>query len=114
MLIKVKDTGTKLCHRVPHGFPCVGARCMAWRWAEEAKSVFPAFVAAGPGVNREPAERPPGVGEDWTWRSAQEDQDAFLGGWVEPKTAAEARAVNFNTEERHGYCGAIGEPEYPA
>lgn len=113
MLIRITEAKSKTCHRVPHGFPCIGDKCMAWRWGEAAKRAIPRSVDAGKGFTVEPT-RPATVGPDWIWHSAVEDQKEFWSGWREPQASAQERANEFNNLARRGYCGLVGSPEEEA
>lgn len=86
-----------VCYRSSDKDPqrCIGADCMAWRFATEPRRRF--FVAQDDEAKVEP-ERPSSVPPSWTF----EPSDGDRAGWLEPEAEAVRRA--------RGYCGLAGMP----
>jgi hypothetical protein len=100
-----EDTAlTKLCpaHLMREGL-CVGANCMAWRWAKPEQTKKTMCQIRGATI--EP-ERPKNVPDSWEWVPYSKNRkpgnavefDYEPAHWREPK------------KERKGYCGLAGLP----
>lgn len=80
---------------------CVGAACMAWRWADAYPCQRIRHCIDSRAVT-EP-ERPSSVPASWVFEPYDATDADLYAQWVEPKDEAQAR--------RRGYCGLAGKPE---
>lgn len=105
MIVTEKDAAEKACVNDQATFdgrigtPCMGSRCMAWRWAEapvqRAAVRHTMFQAATP------EHRPRNVPEEWEFvPHDRETGDSAM--WVEPEG-----------RDRTGFCGLAGQPAFP-
>jgi hypothetical protein len=77
---------------------CVGADCMAWRWATSPR--YQRIYCSDPSATVEPSTRPARVAlEGWVFEPLDGLERAH---WREPEGAYNAR--------RLGYCGLAGRP----
>lgn len=75
---------------------CIGPRCMAWRWGGDHPE--PRTLGAWDRDSVElPADRPPGVGPNWTFQPAKGLSSKAV--WIEDEASFLARAV--------GLCGMV-------
>lgn len=94
IVIRVQDADAQECPMSMSGTrsPCLGARCMAWRFTMQRQLLVHKcedFDAV------EELPRPAHVPASYEWH-ADEIEGA---GWVEPEIEAESR--------RQGYCGMV-------